>query len=188
MTDRRLRHPLNAQNTDSRKPCQRKTLDKDCGCLSVLDEAERQGFEPWVPLRVLRFSRPVQSATLPSLRGGCYGDPRVMSTTTHYEQTQSRQTGSNLRIIRRRDAVGSALRLEMRVWTGVQGQCTDLQQSDPDELPATLCRLEVKVLLRMHVLLRAGHPSGSQGKRNISACAAEQDSRPHIRSAVPSST
>jgi len=24
----------------------------------VLDKAERQGFEPWVPLRVLRFSRP----------------------------------------------------------------------------------------------------------------------------------
>ena len=33
-----------AQNTDSRNPCQRKTLDKDCGCLSVLDKAERQGF------------------------------------------------------------------------------------------------------------------------------------------------
>ena len=48
-----------AQNTDSRNPCQRKTLGKDCGCLSVLDKAERQGFEPWVPLRVLRFSRPV---------------------------------------------------------------------------------------------------------------------------------
>ena len=47
-----------AQNTDSRNPCQRKTLGKDCGCLSVLDKAERQGFEPWVPLRVLRFSRP----------------------------------------------------------------------------------------------------------------------------------
>ena len=47
-----------AQNTDSRNPCQRKTLDKDCGCLSALDKAERQGFEPWVPLRVLRFSRP----------------------------------------------------------------------------------------------------------------------------------
>ena len=49
-----------AQNTDSRNPCQRKTLDKDCGCLSALDKAERQGFEPWVPLRVLRFSRPVR--------------------------------------------------------------------------------------------------------------------------------
>ena len=49
-----------AQNTDSRNLCQRKTLDKDCGCLSVIDKAERQGFEPWVPLRVLRFSRPVR--------------------------------------------------------------------------------------------------------------------------------
>ena len=47
------------ENTDSRNPCQRKTLDKDCGCLSAIDKAERQGFEPWVPLRVLRFSRPV---------------------------------------------------------------------------------------------------------------------------------
>ena len=86
-----------AQNTDSRNPCQRKTLDKDCGCLSVLDKAERQGFEPWVPLRVLRFSRPVRSAALPSLRSGCYGDPRVVSTTTHREQTQWSCTGSNLR-------------------------------------------------------------------------------------------
>ncbi len=60
------------ENTDSRNPCQRKTLDKDCGCLSAIDKAERQGFEPWVPLRVLRFSRPVRSAALPSLRGGCY--------------------------------------------------------------------------------------------------------------------
>jgi hypothetical protein len=47
------------ENTDSRSPCQRKTLDKDCGCLSAIDKAERQGFKPWVPLRVLRFSRPV---------------------------------------------------------------------------------------------------------------------------------
>ena len=48
--------PVKPENTDSRNPCQRKTLGKDCGCLSVLDKAERQGFEPWVPLRVLRFS------------------------------------------------------------------------------------------------------------------------------------
>ena len=59
--------------------------------------AERQGFEPWVPLRGLRFSRPVRSAALPSLRSGCYGDPRVVSTTTHREQTQWSCTGSNLR-------------------------------------------------------------------------------------------
>ena len=52
--------PVEPENTDSRNPCQRKTLDKDCGCLSVIEEAERQGFEPWVPLRVLRFSRPVR--------------------------------------------------------------------------------------------------------------------------------
>jgi plasmid stabilization system protein ParE len=62
--------PVEPENTDSRNPCQRKTLDKDCGCLSVLDQAERQGFEPWVPLRALRFSRPVRSAALPSLRDG----------------------------------------------------------------------------------------------------------------------
>ena len=30
--------------------------------------AERQGFEPWRPLRACRFSRPVHSTTLPSLR------------------------------------------------------------------------------------------------------------------------
>jgi hypothetical protein len=64
--------PVVPENTDSRNPCQRKTLDTDCGCLSAIDKAERQGFEPWVPLRVLRFSRPVRSAALPSLRGGCY--------------------------------------------------------------------------------------------------------------------
>ena len=64
--------PVEPENTDSRNPCQRKTLDKDCGCLSAIDKAERQGFEPWVPLRVLRFSRPVRSAALPSLRVECY--------------------------------------------------------------------------------------------------------------------
>lgn len=32
-----------AQNTDSRNLCPRKTLDKDCGCLSAIDNAERQG-------------------------------------------------------------------------------------------------------------------------------------------------
>ena len=31
-------------------------------------QAERAGFEPAVPLRRLRFSRPVQSTTLPPLR------------------------------------------------------------------------------------------------------------------------
>ena len=52
--------PVKPENTDSRNPCQRTTLDTDCGCLSAIDKAERQGFEPWVPLRVLRFSRPVR--------------------------------------------------------------------------------------------------------------------------------
>ena len=33
--------------------------------------AERQGFEPWVSLRTLRFSRPVHSAALPPLRELC---------------------------------------------------------------------------------------------------------------------
>jgi hypothetical protein len=32
--------------------------------------AERQGFEPWVPLRVQRFSRPPHSTALASLRLG----------------------------------------------------------------------------------------------------------------------
>ena len=57
-----------AQNTDSRNPCQRKTLDKDCGCLMATDKAEREGFEPSEPLRVHRFSRPARSATLSPLR------------------------------------------------------------------------------------------------------------------------
>jgi hypothetical protein len=33
-------------------------------------QAEREGFEPSIPLRGLRFSRPVQSTTLPPLRDG----------------------------------------------------------------------------------------------------------------------
>ena len=45
-------------------------VEKHC-ILKRSAEAERQGFEPWVPVRALRFSRPVQSAALPSLRGGC---------------------------------------------------------------------------------------------------------------------
>ena len=40
---------------------------------SVFKKAERQGFEPWVPLRVLRFSRPVHSAALPSLQAEILG-------------------------------------------------------------------------------------------------------------------
>ena len=35
--------PVKPENTDSRNPCQRTTLDTDCGCLSAIDKAERQG-------------------------------------------------------------------------------------------------------------------------------------------------
>ena len=45
---------------------------KSPGCLRGYDagnsRAERQGFEPWVPLRAHWFSRPAQSATLSPLR------------------------------------------------------------------------------------------------------------------------
>ena len=37
-------------------------------------QAERQGFEPWVPLRAHWFSRPAQSATLSPLRGDWLGE------------------------------------------------------------------------------------------------------------------
>ena len=47
-----------------------RTDDEDCGCLIAIDEAERGGFEPPVPLRARRFSRPVHSTALPSLRAG----------------------------------------------------------------------------------------------------------------------
>ena len=33
--------------------------------------AEGQGFEPWVGMNQRRFSRPVQSTTLPPLRSSC---------------------------------------------------------------------------------------------------------------------
>lgn len=37
---------------------------KSCNCLTyALLSAERQGFEPWVPVRVQRFSRPPRSTT-----------------------------------------------------------------------------------------------------------------------------
>ena len=38
------------------------------GGIGVKEVAEREGFEPPRPLRVCRFSKPVQSTTLPSLR------------------------------------------------------------------------------------------------------------------------
>ena len=55
-------------NADSRNPHSTMTFDEDCGCLIAIDEAERGGFEPPVPLRARRFSRPVHSTALPSLR------------------------------------------------------------------------------------------------------------------------
>ena len=42
----------------------------------------------------LRYAGFQDRCNLPSLRGGCYCDPRVVSTTTQPEQTQRRQTGS----------------------------------------------------------------------------------------------
>ena len=64
-------------NADSRNPQSTMTFDEDCGCLIAIDEAERGGFEPPRPLRACRFSRPVHSTALPSLRaGGSLGVPR----------------------------------------------------------------------------------------------------------------
>ena len=57
-------------NADSRNPHSTMTFDEDCGCLIAIDEAERGGFEPPRPLRACRFSRPVHSTALPSLRAG----------------------------------------------------------------------------------------------------------------------
>ena len=50
--------PVEPENTDSRNPCQSQMLDKDCGCLSAIDKAERQGLKPLFHLRALRL-RPV---------------------------------------------------------------------------------------------------------------------------------
>ena len=46
-------------NADSRNPQSTTTFAEDCGCLMAINEAEREGFEPSVPLRVHWFSRPV---------------------------------------------------------------------------------------------------------------------------------
>ena len=60
------------QSPERRKPrskTQRATgVDATCRPLSQNDPAEREGFEPSVPLRARRFSRPVHSTALPSLR------------------------------------------------------------------------------------------------------------------------
>lgn len=37
----------------------------------IVDVAERQGFEPWVPARVQRFSRPPRSTTPAPFLGFC---------------------------------------------------------------------------------------------------------------------
>ena len=62
------------QSPERRKPrskTQRATgVDATCRPLSQNDPAEREGFEPSVPLRARRFSRPVHSTALPSLRAG----------------------------------------------------------------------------------------------------------------------
>ena len=67
-TAHRAEEPL--PNADSRNPHQTKVFEDDCGCLIAFDQAEREGFEPSVPLRARRFSRPVHSTALPSLRAG----------------------------------------------------------------------------------------------------------------------
>ncbi len=55
-------------NADSRNPQSTMTLKEDCGCLMAIDRAEREGFEPSVPLRVHWLSRPAHSAALSPLR------------------------------------------------------------------------------------------------------------------------
>ncbi len=67
-------------------------VEKHC-VLKRSAEAERQGFEPWVPVRALRFSRPVQSAALPSLRGGCYAPKAGLSTSFQTGGLQMQQSG-----------------------------------------------------------------------------------------------
>ncbi len=67
-TAQRAEEPL--PNVDSRNPHQTKVFEDDCGCLIAFDKAERGGFEPPRPLRACRFSRPVHSTALPSLRAG----------------------------------------------------------------------------------------------------------------------
>src|SRR5258708_15682679 len=45
--------------------------------MAQLLKAEREGFEPSIPLRVYRFSRPTHSTTLPPLR---VGSPPILRT------------------------------------------------------------------------------------------------------------
>ena len=45
---------------------------------AVQEVAERQGFEPWKDLHPCRFSRPVHSTTLPSLRQCEYEFQRIV--------------------------------------------------------------------------------------------------------------
>ena len=51
------------------KPLEMQRFEHNCESLTTDEKAERQGFEPWVPLRAHWFSRPAQSATLSPLRG-----------------------------------------------------------------------------------------------------------------------
>ncbi len=55
---------------ENKKALQMQGFESDCKPLSVAANTERGGFEPPNAARRLRFSRPVQSAALPSLRGG----------------------------------------------------------------------------------------------------------------------
>ena len=48
-------------------------------------QAERQGFEPWVPLRAHWFSRPAQSATLSPLREGSPVGRIILSNVNRFQ-------------------------------------------------------------------------------------------------------
>ena len=63
--------PKTARNRRDPSPERHRATGTDATCRSVPqnEQAERVGFEPTRNLRPCRFSRPVQSATLPPLRG-----------------------------------------------------------------------------------------------------------------------
>ena len=60
----------NAAEAEKQKALQLQGFESDCESLITLAKAERGGFEPPNAVRRLRFSRPVQSAALPSLHRG----------------------------------------------------------------------------------------------------------------------
>ena len=80
---RRPEFPCSGQEKESEK---RKTVEK------VM--AERAGFEPAIPLRIYRFSRPAPSTTRPPLRVSIAGRPycigRVSGYNTHFNTTLQR--------------------------------------------------------------------------------------------------